>query len=137
LDGTRSKIHAGDLPTSFRKGNHICTCTTADINGAAGLISFNEFYEFGWTDARVPGRLAKVQVIKGEAAKQVLHFLFRIRPQYNFENVRVLTLTIQLSSFTITRLGYLSTAFVHKFYSLIIYETSSKTSITMIGRADS
>jgi hypothetical protein len=48
--------------------------------------------------------------MKKEAQKQVLHVIYGKKPKCNSEKVNVLTLTIQLSSFTITQLDSQNTA---------------------------
>ena len=75
LDGARGEIHAGDLPAGFGEGNDVRTRAATEINGAAGRMGLDEFEEFGGTDTCIPGRLAVIPVMKGQAAEQVLHLV--------------------------------------------------------------
>lgn len=104
FDGARGKIHAGYLPACLGEGDEVCARATAEVNGAGGWMIFDEFEQFGGADSGIPRRLAKVPVLKRQAAEQILHF-FTIK--CHKRKVTLLTLTIQLSSFTIMRLLYI------------------------------
>jgi len=67
----------------------------------------DEFDQFGGADACVPGRLVEIPELKQQASEQISHFN---RLKCHHGKVMVLTLTIQLSSFTIMRLTYIPSA---------------------------
>ena len=74
LNGAWGEIHAGDFPASLGKRDHVRTCATANVNGAAGWMILDEFKQFGGTNACIPGWLTEIEELKLETAEQVLHF---------------------------------------------------------------
>jgi len=74
LDGARREIDTGHLPTRVAKGDDVCACATANVDGAAGFVVLDKVKEFRWADACIPRRLPKIPVMEKEAAEQVLHF---------------------------------------------------------------
>lgn len=106
FDGAWGEIDAGHLPAGFCERDDIRARAAADIDSAAGWVFFNEFDQFRRTDARIPGRLAEVPILKQDASEQGLHF---VRFKCHRGKVTVLTLTIQMSSFTIMRLTTIPT----------------------------
>src|SRR5918993_1031618 len=107
LDRPRRKIHAGYVPARVGKGDDVCAGTTANVDGAAGFVILDKIEEFRWTDACIPRRLTKIPVMEKEAAEQVLHVLATCQVADGFSRKGreiSVTLTIQMSSFTITQL---------------------------------
>lgn len=70
------KIHAGDLPTCFCQGDNVRACAATNIDGATGLVLFDEFCQFGRADAGIPRGLAEVPILKEQAAEQIFHFSY-------------------------------------------------------------
>lgn len=64
FDGTWCEINALHLPPGLCESNDIRTRATADIDGSAGFMDFNEFEEFGGADACIPGRLVEIPIMK-------------------------------------------------------------------------
>ena len=101
VDGARCKVDTGYLPARFCERDNVRACTATNVDGSTGWLCFDEFEQFGGADARIPGRLAEIPGLIEKAAEQSMHFVWF---ECHKGKVTVLTLTIQLSSFTIMRL---------------------------------
>jgi hypothetical protein len=89
------------------KGDDVCAGAAADVNRTASFMTMDEVKKFRWTDACIPRRLPKIPVMEKEAAEQVLHVLDKCQMAGRIsrrESWISVTLTIQMSSFTITQL---------------------------------
>ncbi len=69
FDGARGKIDARHSPPSFSECDDVGAGATANINGSAGFVGFDEFDEFGGTDTCIPRRAAEVPVLKLQASE--------------------------------------------------------------------
>lgn len=76
-DGTRSKIDARHLPAGASEGNDVRTGAAANVDGATGLVCFDEFKKFRGTNSRIPrGLAAEIPKLKQQAADNILHSLY-------------------------------------------------------------
>jgi len=72
LNGTRGEVKTRCLPACFGEGDDVCACAAANIEGATRGVGLDEFEEFGWGDAAVPGRRAKVTQVELKARQTSL-----------------------------------------------------------------
>ena len=97
----RGKIYACDLPACPRECDNVGACAATEIYGFACRMSLNKFKEFGRGDTAIPGRLAKIPEIESKTAKHIVGCVIELSLKFEM----LVTLTIQMSSFTIMRLA--------------------------------